>query len=234
MAVWCLVNLEVLHLVKDKEESRKRFFFSGFLHLTRLIIRTDNKTMNKITRLPLILITLLTIGCGGNTSHIPEEPDEKGIKHVSFGIYADYGTHIEDKVTLLLGSSLIPFNKDKYNIDTLVVGDFVEIDFTGELYIQETYPSTWVMNRIKIKDVRVTHGKVLEYEVTENEDGEKSLKALSDNSYDIASPHVINEDATYTQYYVSLPIGTKIYGVNPSHFASKTILAFYSYNPLAD
>ena len=189
--------------------------------------------MNKIARLSLILITLLTIGCNKGR-HIPEEPDSNGIKHVTFGIYADYGEHIEDKVTLLLGSSLIPFNKDKYNIDALVVGDFVEISYTGELYIRETYPSTWSMNKINIKDVKVTHGKILEYEVAENPGGGTSLRALTDDSYDFACPHVINEDNTYTNYYTTLPVGTKVYGVNPSHFASKTILAFYSYNPLGN
>ena len=42
--------------------------------------------MNRIVRLPLILCTLLTIGCG-NRRHIPEEPNEQGIKEVTFGIY---------------------------------------------------------------------------------------------------------------------------------------------------
>ena len=189
--------------------------------------------MNRIVRLPLILCTLLTIGCD-NRRHIPEEPNEQGIKEVTFGIYCDYGMHVDDKVTLLLGDSLIPFNKDKYNIDTLVVGDFVKISYTGELYIRETYPSTWDMNMVHIKDVKVTHGKVLEYEVAENPGGGKSLKALEDDSYDIATPHVINEDGTFTDYYTTLDVGTKIYGINPSHFASKTILAFYSYNPLIE
>lgn len=189
--------------------------------------------MNKIARLSLILCTLLTIGCG-NKRHIPEEPDSNGIKHISFGIYADYGQYIQDRMTLLLGDSIIPFNKDKYNIDTLIVGDFVEISYTGEIYIRETYPSTWDMNMAHIKDVKVTHGKILEYEVAENPGGGTSLRGLTDNSYDFASPHVINEDNSYTDYYTTLPVGTKVYGVNPSHFASKTILAFYSYNPLAD
>lgn len=189
--------------------------------------------MNRIVRLPLILCTLLTIGCG-NRRHIPEEPNEQGIKEVTFGIYCDYGMHVDDKITLLLGDSLIPFNKDKYNIDTLVVGDFVKISYTGELYIRETYPSTWDMNMVHIKDVKVTHGKVLEYEVAENPGGGKSLKALEDDSYDIATPHVINEDGTFTDYYTTLDVGAKIYGINPSHFASKTILAFYSYNPLIE
>ena len=173
--------------------------------------------MNRIVRLPLILCTLLTIGCD-NRRHIPEEPNEQGIKEVTFGIYCDYGMHVDDKVTLLLGDSLIPFNKDKYNIDTLVVGDFVKISYTGELYIRETYPSTWDMNMVHIKDVK----------------GGKSLKALEDDSYDIATPHVINEDGTFTDYYTTLDVGTKIYGINPSHFVSKTILAFYSYNPLIE
>ena len=189
--------------------------------------------MNKIARISLILITLLTIGCNKGR-HIEEEANEQGIKQVSFGIYADYGEYVKDKVTLLIGSSTIPFKKEKYNIDTLVVGDFVTVDYTGELYILETYPSQWYMNEMQIKDVKVTHGKVYEFEVTANPGYGQSIICLSGKSFDYGCSHVINEDGSYIEHFDECPIGTKLYGVHPSHFASQTILAFYSYNPLAD
>lgn len=188
--------------------------------------------MNKIVKLPLILIALLTIGC--NHRHIEEEANAQGIKEVSFGIYADYGQYTKERVTLLLGTSIIPFNKDKYNIDTLLVGDYVTISYRGELYIQESYPSRWVMSTLTIEDVKVVHGKVIEYEMVANPGGGQSLMSSPQNEYNFGTNYVINEDGTFIENYMDLAIGTKIYGIKPSHFASETILAFYSYNPLAD
>ena len=189
--------------------------------------------MNKIARLSLILITLLTIGCNKGR-HIEEEANEQGIKQVSFGIYADYGEYVKDKVTLLIGSSTIPFKKEKYNIDTFVVGDFVTVDYTGELYILETYPSQWYMNEMQIKDVKVTHGKVHEYEMLPDPGGNRSLANTMGESFNFGTKYVINEDGSFIEGLNDFPIGTKVYGIEPPHFSSKTILAFYSYNPLAD
>lgn len=188
--------------------------------------------MNKIVKLPLILIALLTIGC--NHRHIEEEANAQGIKEVSFGIRADYGQYVKERVTLLLGESIIPFNKNKYNIDTLLVGDFVTISYKGELYIRETYPSEWVMSTLSIKDVKVVHGTVIEYEMVANPGGGQSLMSSPQNEYHFGTNYVINEDGTFIENYLDCPVGTKLYGIYPSYFISKTIVAFYSYNPLAD
>ena len=191
--------------------------------------------MNKIVKLPLILIALLTIGCRPiGTRHIEEEPNKEGIKVISFGIYADYGVHVKDKVTLLLGSSIIPFNKDKYNIDTLLVGDYVTISYTGEIYIEESYPERWSPGTYKIKDVAVMHGTVHEYEMLPDPGGDRSLANTKGESFNFGTKYVINEDGSFIEGLNDFPIGTKVYGIEPPHFSSKTILAFYSYNPLAD
>ena len=188
--------------------------------------------MNKIVKLPLILIALLTIGC--NHRHIEEEANAQGIKEVSFGIYADYGQYTKERVTLLLGTSIIPFDKNKYNIDTLLVGDYVTISYRGELYIQESYPSRWVMSTLTIEDVKVVHGKVIEYEMVANPGGGQSLMSSPQNEYNFGTNYVINEDGTFIENYMDCPIGTKLYGIHPSYFSSMTIMAFYSYNPLPD
>ena len=191
--------------------------------------------MNKIVKLPLILITLFIVGCRPiGARHIEEEPNDQGIKEVSFGIYADYGQHIKDKVTLLLGSSIIPFNKDKYNIDTLLVGDYVTISYTGEIYIEESYPERWSSGTYKIKDVIVKHGTMYTYEVVQNPGSGTSLVNASHEEFDFGTKYVINKDGSFTEGLNDFPVGTKLYGIHPSHFASKTILAFYSYNPLTD
>ena len=190
--------------------------------------------MNKIARLSLILITLLTVGCGRGR-YIEVVEDDKGMKHIFFTIYPDFGKYKEGKMTPLLGSSLIPFKKEKYNIDTILVGDRIDIDFKGELYINEDkYPFEWYMPSIRIKNVKVTHSKIYEFEITSNPDGGQSITCLSGEDFDFGYNYVVNEDGTYLDHYNNCSVGTKLYGVKPVQFASPTILALYSYNPLAD
>ena len=191
--------------------------------------------MNKIARFPLIIVTLLTVGCNLNLRHIETIEDDKGMKHIFFTVYPDFGKYKEDKVTLLLGSSLFPFKKEKYHIDTILVGDRIDIDFKGELYLKEDkMPSEWYMPRISIKNVTVTHSKIYEFEIIADSSGEQSIKCLSGEKLDFGYNYVINEDGTYLEHYNVCPVGTKLYGVKPAQFASPTILAFYSYNPLTD
>ena len=224
-------SISLLILRKCDAIRRELLEISNFFFLFRLINRKYNKGMNKIFRLPLILITLLTLGC----RHIEEIPDEEGVKKVSFGIYADYGQHVEKRVTLLLGDSIIPFSKDKFNIDTLLVGDYVTVSYTGELYINKTYPARWYMNGLTIKNVEVVHGTVHEYEMLPDPGGDScSPASVGGESFDFGTKYVINEDGSFTEGLYDYPMHTKLYGIHPSHFASKTILAFYSYNPLIE
>ena len=80
----------------------------------------------------------------------------------------------------------------------------------------------------------VTHSKIYEFEIIADSSGEQSIKCLSGEKLDFGYNYVINEDGTYLEHYNVCPVGTKLYGVKPAQFASPTILAFYSYNPLAD
>ena len=81
-------------------------------------------------------------------------------KETSLVVNGDYGVHVQGKVTYLLAGSTIFFNYDEYDIEELILGDIVEIEYTGELYIQDSYPSKIVING-KLKDVDVEEAEII-------------------------------------------------------------------------
>ena len=153
------------------------------------------------------------------------------IKTIARDINVDYGLHVQDKATLLFGDMIIPFNYKDYNIDYLAAGDYVEVSYKGEWLIRETYPATLALDG-EIVDVKVTHGRIFEFEVAENPGGGKSLRILDSSITpgNYLTTNCINRDGTF-DYLTNYPVGTRIYGINPASYNSRNIIAFYSYNP---
>lgn len=157
--------------------------------------------------------------------------DPGEIKTIARDLNVDYGLHVQDKATLLFGDMIIPFNYKDYNIDYLAAGDYVEVSYKGEWLIRETYPATVALDG-EIVDVKVTHGRIFEFEVAENPGGGKSLRILDSSITpgNHLTTNCINRDGTF-DYLTNYPVGTRIYGINPASYNSLSILAFYSYDP---
>ena len=168
-------------------------------------------------------------GNNNSSSSSSSNPDE--IKTIANDINVDYGLHVQDKATLLFGDMIIPFNYKDYNIDYLAAGDYVEVSYKGEWLIRETYPATVALDG-EIVDVKVTHGRIFEFEVAENPGGGKSLRILDSSITpgNHLTTNCINRDGTF-DYLTNYPVGTRIYGINPASYNSRNIIAFYSYNP---
>ena len=168
-------------------------------------------------------------GNNNSSSSSSSNPDE--IKTIANDINVDYGLHVQDKATLLFGDMIIPFNYKDYNIDYLAAGDYVEVSYKGEWLIRETYPATVALDG-EIVDVKVTHGRIFEFEVAENPGGGKSLRILDSSITpgNYLTTNCINRDGTF-DYLTNYPVGTRIYGINPASYNSRNIIAFYSYNP---
>jgi len=157
--------------------------------------------------------------------------DSGEIKTIARDIDVDYGLHVQGKTTLLFGDMIIPFNYKDYNIDYLAAGDYVEVSYKGEWLIRETYPATVALDG-EIVDVKVTHGRIFEFEVAENPGGGKSLRILDSSITpgNYLTTNCINRDGTF-DYLTNYSVGTRIYGINPASYNSRSIIAFYSYNP---
>ena len=166
---------------------------------------------------------------GSDSSSSIGDPGE--IKTIARDINVDYGLHVQDKATLLFGDMIIPFNHKDYNIDYLAAGDYVEVSYKGEWLIRETYPATVALDG-EIVDVKVTHGRIFEFEVAENPGGGKSLRILDSSLTpgNHLTTNCINRDGTFN-YLTNYSVGTRIYGINPASYNSRNIIAFYSYNP---
>lgn len=77
----------------------------------------------------------------------------------SFVVRCDYGKHVQGKATYLLNESLVFFNLDEYDVEELILGDVVTVEYTGELTVQETYPSRIVIDG-KIKEISVDEAEI--------------------------------------------------------------------------
>ena len=154
------------------------------------------------------------------------------VQAITLSINADYGVHQEGFVTLLLGDSLLPFSPNDYGIDCLVVGDSVELLYTGEWMVQSTYPSTIVGDLISISAVNVTHGRSVLFEIAQVPGGGYTSKPVDPNAHigGYSTRNCIEEDGTF-QTIDSLGPGTRFYGIVPADKEEGKIAAFYSYDP---
>lgn len=109
----------------------------------------------------LLIISLLLLGScsipnnSENPSTIPSEElppvsesissneiNNEVVHKASFLANYAYGFHIENKVALLFDYGYLNFDYRKYIGDeTIIAGDVLEVSYTGEIMIQETYPS---------------------------------------------------------------------------------------------
>lgn len=146
----------------------------------------------------------------------------------------DYGLHVPDKVTLLLDYSLFFFNAADYGITNLVAGDVIVLHYKGEFIIQEMYPAIVDTRNLEIINVEVEQATIVEYEI-ESVFGRNVLKATDEADQDafmILTEYIVAADHSFKSWD-DYPVGTKLYGTNPT-VTSRTheIIALYDYNPL--
>lgn len=162
---------------------------------------------------------------------------ENNVKAHSFSVDYDYGLHREDMATPLLNDSKLFFDPQEWEIDTLVGGDVITMVYTGELLIQETYPSTVVTKNLNIVDISVKKAELLELEVIIDEN-DKPMLTVKDKSFDkivifpSADDYIIDEDLSYHELDKS-DIGKTIWGsyARSDETGEIEIISLYSYKP---
>lgn len=108
--------------------------------------------MRKIIKTAAVLSTLaLTFASGCSM----------GKEDVVFVVNCDYGLHRQGKATLLLDGSTLFFNPDEYDIETLVIGDEITIKYSGEMLVQESYPSKVIFQGGELKSVELTEAEII-------------------------------------------------------------------------
>ena len=147
--------------------------------------------MKKLIALFIILVLCLPlVAC-----YTPEEND---VKAYSFSVDYDYGMHIQGKATPLLDGSKLFFEPQDWNIDTLVGGDVITMVYTGELLIQESYPSQVATHHLDIAGISATKAELLELEVIMCEDNSPMIRAknesLANHTVTLKSSYIIDEE----------------------------------------
>ena len=98
--------------------------------------------MKKWIAWTLGIFSLAAVGCGkdnGNGSESSEAKTETSVFTVTAAY--DYGTHVQNQLTLLYGGSFRFFDLPE-NYGEVLAGDTFTIEYTGELEIEEIEPST--------------------------------------------------------------------------------------------
>lgn len=128
-------------------------------------------------------------------------------KQAEFHTYYDYGFSQPGKATLLMDGSTV-FVDEK-----LIAGDVVTVYYTGEMYVQESYPGTVVFSGGEVKRVEVQKAKLCILTVTQNaQTGEKQLVNQLDQPLTSAPDYaLIDWDGSFVAWK-ELEIGTVLYG----------------------
>lgn len=183
--------------------------------------------------LPLIALSISACSFSMSKEEIHEEK-----KVTSRMITPDYGLHIQEHVSLLFGTALIPFKLSDFGINNIVAGDQLEINYTGDYLEYDSYPSRIDTSMMQVTSMKLYEARIVEYLVmivpgdTEKKD---LIPAEEFKEYRmISAEYVINEDGTFVSFesfMKTAEMDTKLYGSNPATFNSFNVTALYSYNP---
>jgi len=193
------------------------------------------KANKLLINIGLPLIALSISACSFSTSK-EEIREEK--KVTSRMITPDYGLHVQDHVTLLFGTALIPFKLSDFGVNNIVAGDQLEIKYTGDYLEYETYPSSIDTSNMSVISMKLYEARIAEY-LVKNVPGDPEKKDLIPTEEFkeyrmISAEYVVNEDGTFVSlesFMKTAKADTKLYGSNPASFNSFNVTALYSYNP---
>ncbi len=195
------------------------------------------KTNKLLINIGLPLIALSVSAC----SFLPisrTEVHKTGEIMISRMITPDYGLHVQEHVTLLFGTALIPFKLSDFGINNIVAGDQLEIKYTGDYLEYETYPSSIDTSNMSVTSMNLYEARIVEYLVlpVPGDPEKKDLVPTEEfKEYRmISAEYVINEDGTFVSlesFMKTAEADTKLYGSNPASFNSFNVTALYSYNP---
>ena len=195
------------------------------------------KTNKLLINIGLPLIALSISAC----SYLPfsrTEVHETGNYMISRMITPDYGLHVQEHVTLLFGTALIPFKLSDFGINNIVAGDQLEIHYTGDYLEYQTYPSRIDTNKMNVTSMNLYEARIVEYLVLPVPGDAEKKDLVPTEGFEgytmISAEYVINEDGSFVakdEYLKTAEAGSKLYGSNPAIMNSLNVTVLYSYNP---
>ena len=202
-----------------------------------VFILNEVKMKRIILFFTILFITVCGTSCTSAEDNSNNNSSENSLTIVStFVCGYDYGLHVENKAVMLLSGSGLFFKPDEYGIDyPLIAGDEIKVTHEGEIWIQETYPSTVITKEATILKIEVVKATLEEFEIV-LDDGKKQIgKWYLQDSLGIIDlngnrPYVVNQDGSFC-FFDELEVGQKIYASTPSYQEGLSVSAYYSYLP---
>ena len=149
-------------------------------------------------------------------------------KQAEFHTYYDYGFSQPGKATLLMDGSTV-FVDEK-----LIAGDVVTVYYTGEMYVQESYPSTVVFSGGQIERVEVEQAELCILTIVQDPlTDEKYLVNIHDIKIQSAPEYALcDRDGRYIAWS-TLNAGETIYASHTSEQGNDPteIAGLYTYWP---
>ncbi len=113
----------------------------------------------------------------------------------TFTVEYDYGGVEEGKATLLLNGSSLFFDPENYSLSPLIAGDEIKVSYDGELLIQETYPSTIVVQGKLVGIEKTKSATVMNVTFNGIEEGKILVNGYT---FDRLPAYIIEEDGSMT------------------------------------
>lgn len=156
--------------------------------------------------------------------------DYNNLNKITYAMTLNYGNYIVDGATLLFGDSFKFFNEHDYGIEKLYAGDVVTVYYTGEILIQETYPSNVILNG-EIKDIKVQPAEKIYFEVSDVPGGGFEILNADGTSTNYIFPDYYVVEGT-TNYYSkdALYSGLKFLGTISTNKSFSRLDGLYAIN----
>ena len=152
------------------------------------------------------------------------------VKSIMMKASYDYGSFDDNKASLLIEGSTLFFDPSDYGISSIYGGDVLNVYYTGEIYILESYPSQVSINLVWVE---LLEASIIEFEVLEVPNETRKELVAKDPTYQIASVNtdkVIDEDYNFKSFE-ELDAGSVVYGTLIPGVNCLCVESLFSFNP---
>lgn len=194
----------------------------------------------------LLIISLLLLGScsipnnSENPSTIPSEElpsvseslssneiNNEVVHKASFLANYDYGLHIENKATLLFGYGYLNFDYRKYIGDeTIIAGDVLEVSYTGEIMIEESYPSNAFIENGELLGAKLHKASLVDFTVLAIPGGGLDIVADDGKNYKLPE-NIVYGDNNFTNIS-NIYQGLKLKGTLKHDSEKNNLIALYA------
>ena len=155
------------------------------------------------------------------------EINNEVVHKASFLANYDYGFHIENKVALLFDYGYLNFDYRKYIGDeTIIAGDVLEVSYTGEIMIEESYPSNAFIVNGELLGAKLHKASLVDFTVLAIPGGGLDIVADDGKNYKLPE-NIVYGDNNFTNIN-NIYQGLKLKGTLKHDSKNNNLVALYA------